>query len=114
MPNNAEATMTPYYDSPYEYYYGDQTSQYQYLHQSHLNKNNNNSLSTESLTAVTPNLIRSVYTIQLLSTKLNPSIQRRCERRLSSPAIITTTASEETIMNVNENENSIDNIDTFV
>lgn len=75
-------------------------SQYQYLHQSHLNKNNNNSLSAESLTAVTPNLATSVYTLQLSS--------HRCQRRLSLPSILTTTEI------VNENENSIDNIDTFV
>ncbi|CAF4830741.1 unnamed protein product [Rotaria sp. Silwood1] len=114
MPNKSEPTVTPYYDSPYDYYYGGHTSQYQYLHQSHLNKNNNNSLSTESLTAITPNIIRSVYTIQLLSTKSCPPIQRRCERRLSSPAIITTASSDDTIINVNENEKSINNIDTFV
>ncbi|CAF0880745.1 unnamed protein product [Rotaria sordida] len=113
-PNHSERTMTPYYDSPYDYYYGGQGSQYQYLHQSHLNKNNNNSVSTESLTAVTPNVIRSVYTIQLLSTKSCPPIRRRCERRLSSPVIITSAASDDTIINVNEHENSIDDIDTFV
>ncbi|CAF0727622.1 unnamed protein product [Adineta steineri] len=53
--NNSEATIIPYYDSPYDYCHADQLSQYQYLHQSHLNKNNNNSIATESLTAVTPN-----------------------------------------------------------
>jgi hypothetical protein len=101
--------LKPYYDSPYDYYYGGdggQVSQYQYLHQSQLNKNNNNSLSTESLTAVTPNLARSVYTLQLSS---HP-IQRRYKRCLSSPAIITPSATmiERTILN------EIENIDTFV
>jgi hypothetical protein len=96
----------PYYDSPYDYYYGGgQVSQYQYLHQSHLNKNNNNSLSAETLTAITPNLATSVYTLHLSSMKSSLPIQRRCERRLSSPAIITTALM---------NENSIKNIDTFV
>ncbi len=40
-------------------------------------------------------------------------IPRRCERRLSSPAIMTTaTMIQRTI--VNENDNSVDHIDTFV
>lgn len=73
----------------------------------HLNKNNNNSLSTESLTAVT-----SIHTIQLSSTKSNLStertfIPRRCERRFSSPARIT-------IQTVDDEDISLTNIDTCV
>jgi len=90
----------PYYDSPYDYYYGGQTSQYQYLHQSQLNKNNNNSLSADTLTAVTPNVAKSVYTLELTAKKLSQSSTRRCQRRLSSPAIVCSTM--------------MDNIDTFV
>ena len=92
-----------YYESPYDYYNDDHISEYQYLHQSHLNKNNNNSLSTESLTIVTPTLVTSAYTIQLSPTKPCLPIQRRCKRRLSSAASITTAANERTIDNVNEN-----------
>ncbi|CAF4749247.1 unnamed protein product [Rotaria sp. Silwood1] len=102
--NNSEATLMPYYDSPYDYY-GGQASQ------SHLNKNNNNnSVSTESLTAVT-----SIYTIQLSPIKTNISTQRamiprRCERRLSSPAAILPIA----VQQVDDNDISFKNIDTFV
>lgn len=77
-------------------------SQYQYLHQSHLNKNNNNSLSAESLTAITPNLATSVYTLQLSSIKSSYPMSNRYQRRLSLPSILPKT------------EDSIENIDTFV
>jgi hypothetical protein len=72
-----------------------------------LNKNNNNSSSTESLTAVT-----SVYTIQLSPPKTHHSriIPRRCERRLSSPAMIYPL----TINKLDENDVSFKNIDTCV
>jgi hypothetical protein len=75
-----------------------------------LNRNNNNSLSNEPLTAVT-----SLYTIQLSPTKANPLTQRnlmprRCERRLSSPARILPL----TMKQVDKNEISLENIDTCV
>ncbi|CAF1339947.1 unnamed protein product [Adineta steineri] len=103
--NNSEATFMPYYDSPYDYYGAN-------ISHSNLNKNinNNNSTSSESLTAVT-----SVYTIQLSSTKINPSVQqnvipRRCHRRLSSPANILPM----TVQTVDDKDISFQNIDTFV
>ncbi|CAF0974888.1 unnamed protein product [Rotaria sordida] len=104
MTNNSEATLMPYYDSPYDYY-GAQISQ------PHLNKNNNNNYgSTESLTPVT-----SIYTIHLSSIKSNALTQRaiiprRCERRLSSPAAIVPI----TFKKVDDNDISLENIDTFV
>ncbi|CAF3292025.1 unnamed protein product [Rotaria sp. Silwood2] len=102
--NKGENKAThPYYDSPYDYY-GAQ------ICQPHLNKNNNNSGSTESLTAVT-----SIYTIQLSSIKPNVPAQRaiiprRCERRLSSPAAILPI----TYKQADDNDTSLENIDTFV
>ncbi|CAF2220155.1 unnamed protein product [Rotaria magnacalcarata] len=113
-PNKSEASTIPYYDSPYDYYYGN-VSQYQYLHQSHLNKNNNNSYSTESLTAITPNLAASVYTIKLSSTKSCVGIRRRRERRLSSPAVLTTAVlNNHTAIDIDEKLDSVDNSDSFV
>jgi hypothetical protein len=75
-----------------------------------LNKNNNNSSPTETLTAVT-----SIHTIQLSSTKPNLStvqtfIPRRCERRLSSPTRILTIPIE----TIDDKDISLNNIDTCV
>jgi hypothetical protein len=56
---------------------------------SHLNRNNNNSLATESLTAVTP-----IHTTQQLQSRVDPMalpplVPRRNERGISSSAVIT-------------------------
>ncbi|UJR14234.1 hypothetical protein I4U23_001225 [Adineta vaga] len=58
--NNSEATLMPYYDSPYDYYAAN-------VSHAHLNKNNNNSSSTESLTAVT-----SLCTIEFSPSRILP------------------------------------------
>ncbi|CAF5159391.1 unnamed protein product [Rotaria magnacalcarata] len=94
--------MTPYYDSPYDYYGPP-------VPHSNLNRNNNNSLSTESLTPVT-----SIYTLQLSSIKPNNSVQRaiiprRCQRRFSSPAAILPI----TVKQADGKNIIIKNIDTF-
>lgn len=78
---------------------------------SHLNKNNNNSLSIESLTGVT-----SLYTVQLSSAKVHNStrqafIPRRCERRLSSPAAILPIT---TVKQADDKNIFINNADTYV
>lgn len=71
----------PFYDSPYDYYEDlQQASRYLYLHQSQLNRNNNNSLSAESLTTVTP--AENKY------LRMNLMRMDRLERRLSSPPIL--------------------------
>jgi hypothetical protein len=74
------------------------------------NNNNNNFSSTESLNAV-----KSVYTLELSTSKSNISterivIPRRCERRLSAPGLILPI----TIKKTDEKDISLENIDTFV
>ncbi|CAF1006936.1 unnamed protein product [Adineta ricciae] len=95
--NNSEATLMPYYDSPYGYYAANATCR------GNLNRNNNNSLSTESLTAVT-----SLCTSEFSPRKIRFS--RRHEQRLSSPARILPI----TIHTVDDMEKSAKNVDTFV
>ncbi|CAF0865072.1 unnamed protein product [Adineta ricciae] len=95
--NNSEATLMPYYDSPYDYYAANASCR------GNLNRNNNNSLSTESLTAVT-----SLCTNEF--SPRNIRFLRRYERRLSSPAQILPI----TIQTVDDTEKSAKNVDTFV
>ncbi|CAF2028355.1 unnamed protein product [Rotaria magnacalcarata] len=100
--NSSESALMPYYDSPYDYYGPP-------VPHSNLNRNNNNSLSTESLTPVT-----SIYTLQLSSIKPNNSVQRaiiprRCQRRFSSPAAILPI----TVKQADGKNIIIKNIDTF-
>lgn len=88
----------PYYDSPYDYYGAN-------MSHSQLNRNNNNSTSTESLTAVT-----SLYTIQGHASPDKPPLPRRGQRCLSSPSRTLPLA----IQTIDDNDISLENIDTFV